>query len=156
MSADTSNSRHYRQAPTVEVVQAVHAAKLIAVAKMRKQLGEIVSALDEADQIKMNLRANMLALKRDTTELTELLSDLPDDFVASAPPVEAVKASTLKLSPGKGLWIVADEDMNGGDIAGIYIPTSVATNKGMEQQQLLFWKYEVLNGKVMAAVEEVD
>ena len=155
MSADTSNSRHYRQAPTVEVVQAAHAAKLIAVAKMRKQLGEIVSALDEADQIKMNLRANMLALKRDKTELTELLSDLPDDFVASAPPVEAVKASTLKLSPGKGLGIVADEDMNGGDIAGIYT-LRVANNKGLEE---LFWKYEVLNGKVMvhmAAVEEVD
>jgi hypothetical protein len=148
-----ADTRHYRQAPTVEVVQAAHAAKLIAVAKMRKQLGEVVSALDEADKIKMNLSANMLALKR---ERTELLSEMPNGFVASAPPVEAVQASTLELSPGKGLWIVADEDMNGGDIAGIYIPTRVATNKGMEQQQLLFWKYEVLNGKVMAAVEEVD
>jgi hypothetical protein len=139
-----------RQAPTVEVVQAAHAAKSKAVTKIRKQLGELVSALDEADKIKMNLSANMLALKR---ERTELLSEMPNGFVASAPPVEAVQASTLELSPGKGLGIVAGEDMNGGDIAGIYIAFPVANNKGPEQ---LFWKYEVLNGKVMPAVEEVD
>jgi len=142
-----------RQAPTVEVVQAAHAAKSKAVTKIRKQLGELVSALDEADKIKMNLSANMLALKQDKTELTELLSEMPNGFVASAPPVEAVQASTLELSPGKGLGIVAGEDMNGGDIAGIYIAFPVANNKGPEQ---LFWKYEVLNGKVMPAVEEVD
>ena len=139
-----------RQAPTVEVVQAAHAAKSKDVTKIRKQLGELVSALDEADKIKMNLSANMLALKR---ERTELLSEMPNGFVASAPPVEAVQASTLELSPGKGLGIVAGEDMNGGDIAGIYIAFPVANNKGPEQ---LFWKYEVLNGKVMPAVEEVD
>jgi hypothetical protein len=139
-----------RQAPTVEVVQAAHAAKSKAVTKIRKQLGELVSALDEADKIKMNLSANMLALKR---ERTELLSEMPNGFVASAPPVEAVQASTLELSPGKGLGIVAGEDMNGGDIAGIYIPLPVANNKMREQ---LFWKYEVWNGKVMPAVEEVD
>ena len=83
MSADTSNSRHYRQAPTVEVVQAAHAAKLIAVAKMRKQLREFERDLDETDKIRGNISASMLALKREQAELTELLSEVPNGFVAS-------------------------------------------------------------------------
>jgi hypothetical protein len=132
-----------RPAATVEAVRAAHAAKLLAVAKMRKQLGEFERDLDKADKIHGSLSSSKLALKREMTGLTEQLSEMPKNFVASAATVEAVKAANdivgsahgddmvphmemtkqtlLKLSPGKGLGIVADEDMYKGDIAGIYV-----------------------------------
>ena len=164
-------TRNYRPAATVEAVQAAHAAKLLAMAKMRQQLVEFECDLAEAEKIEEELNASMLAKKREQKQLSEPLSEIPNPFVgegtrfvpAMGPTVskslnsesivvaggdlygknipaeltgKSIKQTLLKLSPGKGLGIVADEDMCAGDIAGIYVAL-VSDSDG----QAAFWSY---------------
>ena len=159
-------TRNYRPAATVEAVQAAHVAKLLAVAKMRQQLVEFECDLAAAEKIEEELNASMLAKKLEQKQLSEQLSEIPNPFVGEGTrfvpamgleipesivvaggdlygkniPAEltgkSIKQTLLKLSPGKGLGIVADEDMCAGDIAGIYVAL-VSDSDG----QAAFWSY---------------